>query len=99
MLNKQLLALEKSLGVSALTQIIEPFIQEQKIELYLKRDDLLHPIISGNKWRKLKYILEHVLALNAQKIIFKVSKTKRAQSRADKTALVTRGGEKPYIYY
>lgn len=69
MLNKQLLALEKSLGVSALTQIIEPFIQEQKIELYLKRDDLLHPIISGNKWRKLKYILEHVLALNAQKII------------------------------
>jgi len=69
MLNKQLLALEKSLGVSALTQIIEPLIQEQEIELYLKRDDLLHPIISGNKWRKLKYILEHVLTLKTQKII------------------------------
>lgn len=25
------------------------------IELYMKRDDLLHPIISGNKFRKLKY--------------------------------------------
>ena len=69
MLNKQLLALEKSLGVSVLTQIIEPLIQKQEVELYLKRDDLLHPIISGNKWRKLKYILEHVLTLNTQKII------------------------------
>ncbi|WP_445719828.1 1-aminocyclopropane-1-carboxylate deaminase/D-cysteine desulfhydrase [Flavobacterium sp.] len=28
------------------------------IELYMKRDDLLHPIISGNKFRKLKYNLE-----------------------------------------
>ena len=69
MLNKQLIALEKSLGVSALTQIIEPFIHEQGVELYLKRDDLLHPIISGNKWRKLKYILEHALSLNTHKII------------------------------
>lgn len=24
----------------------------------IKRDDLIHPVISGNKWRKLKYILE-----------------------------------------
>ncbi|NOQ65492.1 MAG: pyridoxal-phosphate dependent enzyme [Methyloprofundus sp.] len=42
---------------------------EQGLELYLKRDDLLHPIISGNKWRKLKYILEHALSLKAQTII------------------------------
>jgi len=69
MLNKQLIVIEKTLGVSTLTQIIEPFIQEQGIELYLKRDDLLHPIISGNKWRKLKYILEHALSLNTHKII------------------------------
>lgn len=27
------------------------------IECYLKRDDLLHPLVSGNKWRKLKYNL------------------------------------------
>lgn len=25
------------------------------IEVYIKRDDLIHPFISGNKWRKLKY--------------------------------------------
>ncbi len=28
------------------------------ISLYIKREDLLHPIISGNKFRKLKYNLE-----------------------------------------
>ena len=28
-----------------------------KIELYIKREDLLHPYISGNKFRKLKYNL------------------------------------------
>lgn len=27
------------------------------VQISIKRDDLLHPIISGNKWRKLKYAL------------------------------------------
>ncbi|WP_229248600.1 1-aminocyclopropane-1-carboxylate deaminase/D-cysteine desulfhydrase [Dyadobacter sandarakinus] len=27
------------------------------IRLYIKRDDLIHPYVSGNKWRKLKYSL------------------------------------------
>ena len=26
--------------------------------IFMKRDDLLHPIASGNKWRKLKYLIE-----------------------------------------
>jgi 1-aminocyclopropane-1-carboxylate deaminase len=30
---------------------------EKNIRVYLKRDDLIHPFISGNKWRKLKYPL------------------------------------------
>lgn len=30
---------------------------QKNISLYLKREDLLHPIISGNKFRKLKYNL------------------------------------------
>jgi 1-aminocyclopropane-1-carboxylate deaminase len=33
------------------------FLKKKRIALYLKRDDLLHPVISGNKWRKLKYNL------------------------------------------
>ena len=29
----------------------------QHVNLWIKRDDLIHPIISGNKWRKLSYLL------------------------------------------
>lgn len=31
--------------------------QEKQLSVYFKRDDLIHPFISGNKWRKLKYVL------------------------------------------
>ncbi len=33
----------------------------EEFELDVKRDDLIHPIISGNKWRKLKLNLEKAL--------------------------------------
>lgn len=40
-------------------QIILPILEEKKIELFVKREDLIHPQVSGNKFRKLKYnILE-----------------------------------------
>ncbi|MEY4768803.1 MAG: hypothetical protein RL637_1442 [Pseudomonadota bacterium] len=50
---------------SSLTLIDDPYLRQQGIELWLKRDDLLHPIVSGNKWRKLKYPL--IDALNSDK--------------------------------
>ena len=28
--------------------------------IYIKRDDLIHPIVSGNKWRKLKYAIQNM---------------------------------------
>lgn len=31
-------------------------------QLWIKRDDLIDPYISGNKWRKLKYILQEAIA-------------------------------------
>lgn len=34
------------------------------IELFIKREDLLHPIISGNKYRKLKYNIEEAKKLS-----------------------------------
>ena len=34
------------------------------IELFIKREDKLHPIISGNKYRKLKYNIEEAKRLN-----------------------------------
>ncbi len=40
-----------------LQHINEPLFREKGVEVWLKRDDLTHPDISGNKWRKLKYNL------------------------------------------
>lgn len=34
-----------------------PLLKKKKVELYIKREDLIHPQISGNKYRKLKYNL------------------------------------------
>ena len=44
-------------GNSPLQLLPNPFPEPVDINLYLKRDDLLHPLVSGNKWRKLKYNL------------------------------------------
>lgn len=40
-------------------EIIDPIFEEKEIRLFIKRDDKIHPFISGNKWRKLKYQLEY----------------------------------------
>ncbi|QKZ14141.1 1-aminocyclopropane-1-carboxylate deaminase/D-cysteine desulfhydrase [Spirosoma sp. KUDC1026] len=42
---------------SPLQWLPDPFPESVPVRLYLKRDDLLHPLVSGNKWRKLKYNL------------------------------------------
>lgn len=38
-------------------QIHLPILEEKKIELFIKREDVIHPFVSGNKFRKLKYNL------------------------------------------
>ncbi|GAB3922311.1 1-aminocyclopropane-1-carboxylate deaminase/D-cysteine desulfhydrase [Mucilaginibacter myungsuensis] len=42
---------------SPVHQIQHPLFDETGLKVFIKRDDLIHPIISGNKWRKLKYVL------------------------------------------
>jgi 1-aminocyclopropane-1-carboxylate deaminase len=44
---------------SPLQQLQSSFLENVGIQLYIKRDDLLHPLFGGNKWRKLKYNLIH----------------------------------------
>jgi len=44
--------------ISENQEIIWPGLAEKNIRLYLKREDLLHPWVSGNKFRKLKYNIE-----------------------------------------
>lgn len=39
-----------------------PLFAEHGVEVFIKRDDLIHPLISGNKWRKLKYLLKRAQA-------------------------------------
>jgi len=68
-MHTKLLNLEKTFKRSVLSKIDDPVLASYDIELWMKRDDLLHPIISGNKWRKLKYILDHALCSGATDII------------------------------
>ena len=46
-----------------------PNWNEAGLEVYFKREDLSHPFISGNKWRKLKYHLFHALEKNQSNIL------------------------------
>ncbi|MES2561056.1 MAG: pyridoxal-phosphate dependent enzyme [Bacteroidota bacterium] len=37
--------------------LLWPAFSAAGVEVYIKREDLIHPFVSGNKWRKLKYVL------------------------------------------
>ncbi len=43
---------------SPIQMVNMPILRAQRIRLFVKRDDLLHPEIAGNKWRKLKYNIQ-----------------------------------------
>lgn len=40
---------------SPLVEIRDELVESRGMRLYLKRDELIHPELPGNKWRKLKY--------------------------------------------
>jgi 1-aminocyclopropane-1-carboxylate deaminase len=68
-MHPQLIQLEQTFDKSILSRIHDPLLERHEIELWIKRDDLLHPVISGNKWRKLKYILDQALSSGVHTII------------------------------
>ena len=39
----------------------QPFFEEKGVRVVIKREDLNHPEVSGNKWWKLKYNLKEAL--------------------------------------
>jgi len=49
---------------SPVTQLHSRLLNEKKVQLFIKRDELIHPVLQGNKWRKLKY---NLLEANIQK--------------------------------
>jgi len=54
---------------SPVTKIKHPLFEQHKVNVLIKRDDLIHPIISGNKWRKLKANLAHAKKAKKKGII------------------------------
>ena len=51
-------------------ELIEDRLFDEKgVRLYIKRDDLIHPFISGNKWRKLKYNLRKAHSNNKSHLV------------------------------
>ena len=39
------------------------------VKLYIKREDVIHNIVSGNKWRKLKYNFEYIKNNNIKSVL------------------------------
>ena len=54
---------------SPIQKVNHPTLLKNTISLHVKREDLIHPEISGNKWRKLKYNLQHAKDQNLNTIV------------------------------
>ena len=52
-----------------LQPLAHPLLAQHQVSLWVKRDDLLHATISGNKWRKLKYPVQHAIELQAKGLL------------------------------
>ena len=54
---------------SPLQKIEHSILNEHGTNLYIKRDDLIHSEVSGNKWRKLKYNFDEMRQLGFTKLL------------------------------
>lgn len=65
--------MEAILGIdysaSKLQSVEYDLFRSMQVDVRVKRDDLLHPVISGNKWRKLKYCIQHAIESGQNHII------------------------------
>jgi len=57
------------IGKITTDKVQDPFLQEKNIQFAVLRLDKIHPVISGNKWFKLKYYLDNFNAGNYNGII------------------------------
>jgi 1-aminocyclopropane-1-carboxylate deaminase len=60
--------LKKVIPLNSVNQLLftEP---DKNVEVWVKRDDLLHPFVSGNKFRKLKYNLSDAAATGSDRLL------------------------------
>jgi len=54
---------------SPLQELRIPEATRQDVRVMMKRDDLIHPLIGGNKWRKLKHNLEAAKSQNKSALL------------------------------
>jgi len=50
-------------------ELKDPLFESKELRFLIKREDLIHPEISGNKWRKLKYNLEEARRLGFSTVL------------------------------
>ncbi|CAL2075114.1 1-aminocyclopropane-1-carboxylate deaminase [Tenacibaculum sp. 190524A02b] len=50
-------------------QVFLSVLKEKKVELFIKREDTIHPFVSGNKYRKLKYNIEEAIHQKKQTLL------------------------------
>jgi 1-aminocyclopropane-1-carboxylate deaminase len=50
-------------------EIKNNFLEKNKVQLDVQREDLIHPEVSGNKWRKLKYNVNEYFTQECQTIV------------------------------
>ncbi len=55
-------------SASVIQPVLLDVFNEKQLHLNVKRDDLIHPFISGNKWRKLKYVLRDARSKNKSQL-------------------------------
>ena len=54
---------------SSITKLRSKFLDKKSIDIFIKRDDLIHNIVTGNKWRKLKYNLQEAQDLGYSTVL------------------------------
>jgi 1-aminocyclopropane-1-carboxylate deaminase len=54
---------------SPVEEVNDPILKDSGIRLLIKRDDLIHEHISGNKWRKLKHNISEAIQQNHHTIL------------------------------
>lgn len=54
---------------SILERLYHPLFEQHNVKVYIKRDDLIDPLVSGNKWRKLKYNLLQMESLGKKGVL------------------------------
>lgn len=55
--------------ITPMTQLRSALFDEHKVTVFIKRDDLNHPLIQGNKWHKLKLNLQYAQQQNIDTLI------------------------------